>query len=411
MRRPSLTSGPLAERLKAWLRSDPARFEAYSRVRRVPSRMRQGMRRLPNTTLKAGRRAWDALYWLPYRARPSAWSGSAYGRLAATGFPPAPVPGWMRAVVARIARAQFLPLGSYTPVRHSEAAHLAQRTTELVPAQEIAYAAPRVFGAPPPGWPAPWPDLRVPMHPVIAAEWSDALVVGRFDAVLTGSHAIVGDLWQPETERTFDEVRLYARREGPRIAYLRKREPARAIERAVVVVGGPTVNWAHWTTEYLPRVALADTLDEYRDWPLVVDEGLHPNILASLQLVARQRELVPLPEGVALRAGRALTIGAPGYTAYEYRYDPAAGPPRFRREHTAFSPAALDLVRQRAWAATAAQPRRGRLIYVTRPKGSMRPFIGGEDVERYFAGQGFELVDTAGMGAAEQVLLFAQARC
>lgn len=407
MSRPSPTSGTFADRIRAWVRDDPRRFQAYGRLREAL----HWLQWRPFHALRLVRRGWNFLYWIPYRVRPALWKGTRYARMAEAGFPPAPVHRAFRWLAAFILRQNLLRVGSYEPVRQADAEHLAQRMDVLVPPQVLELAAPRVFGTLPPGWPAPWPDLRVPMDAVTVAEWSDATVFGRFDTILVGRHCIVGDLWQPGTERTYDEVRDYARPEEGRIAYYRKKGGTRAVDRAILALGGTTTNWAHWTTEYLPKVALAHQLEAYAGWPLLVDEGLHANIEASLQLVAPGRELVRVPEGQLTRVGRAVSVGSPGYTAYEYRYDPYSGPPLFRREHTVFSPAALDLVRRRAWASTDARPQRSRLIYITRPKGSMRPFIGGEEVERFFAEQGFEIVDTSGMSAADQVRLFARARC
>jgi capsular polysaccharide biosynthesis protein len=405
------TSGELAGRFRSWIRQNPTRFAAYTQLRKSL----HWLRWLPYHGIRAGkrqlRRAWNTLYWLPYRAYPRFWTGTRYGRSAAAGFPPAPVPQWVRRLWRAITRTNLVRIGSFIPVRHGDAAALAQGTTVVVPAQEVDFAAPTLAGPPPPGWPAPWPDLRVRMAAITVAEWGDATVVGKFDTVLVGRHCIVGDLWQRDTERTFDEVRDYAHVGSSRIAYYRARQPGMTLDRAIVLVGGPTGNWAHWVTEYLPKVALVCALEQYRDWPLVIDADLHPNIVASLDLVGPRRELVRLPEGVTLRLQRAVTVGSPGYTAYEYRYDWENGPPGFKREHTVFSPAALDLVRRSAWRSTGAQPGRERRVYITRPKGSMRPFVGGEQVERFFASLGFEIIDTAGLNAAQQVQLFSTARC
>jgi capsular polysaccharide biosynthesis protein len=411
MSRSSPTSGQLADRFRSWVRQDPARFARYTRLRQSLHWLRWLPYHARRAVSNQLRRGWNAAYWSIYRLYPHAWKGTRYGIRAASGFPPAPIPEWVRSGIRHLLRANLVRVGSYTPLRHADAERLARKITPLLAAREVAFASPTVFGPLPPGWPAPWPDLRVSLPAITAAEWRGATVVGKFDTVLVGRHCIVGDLWQRDTERTFDEVRGYAKVNPQKITYYRRRAPRMTLDRGIVIVGGPTGNWAHWSTEYLPKLALVDGLERYRDWPLVVDEGLHPNIIASLELVGARRELVRLPEGVPMRLREALTVGSPGYTAYEYRYDWEAGPPGFKREHTAFSPAALDLVRRRAWQSTGASPARERRIYITRPRGSMRPFVGGEEVERFFAAAGFEIIDTAGLTAAEQVQLFSRARC
>lgn len=53
-------------------------------------------------------------------------------------------------------------------------------------------------------------------------------------------------------------------------------------------------NYAHRLTEVLPRIAAFCSSDKYRDVPLLVDAGLHENIITSLKIVAG-------PSGLSLR--------------------------------------------------------------------------------------------------------------
>lgn len=400
------------EWFRVWVRREERRFAAYRRLREVLHALRNLPTRAALAERRHVRRAWNRLYLLGYKLGLVQSRNPGYTLAADAGaVPPAPVPRWVTRTLDAIQRRHLCRVGPHALTRHMQARALAAAWHPLLEPRPLAIQAPRVFGAPVLGWPTPWPDLQVRLPGVAAARWDGATVIGKFDAVLLDGRSIVGDLWQRETERTFDEVRGYATLDGEVMTYYRHQVPPLSMERAIVVVGGPTGNWAHWTTEYLPKIALVDRIEAYRGWPLVVDRGLHPNILASIELVAPGRTLVPLDEGVALQLGQAVTVGTPGYTAYEYRYDLEAGPPRFRREHTLFDPAALEAVRSQAWRSAGAVPDPTRRIYITRPKGSMRPFIGSEQAEAWFQAQGFELVDTSGLSAAEQVRLFATARC
>jgi capsular polysaccharide biosynthesis protein len=306
-------------------------------------------------------------------------------------------------------------VGKYKPLKHAMASSHAVRITQIAPAEFITYQAPGVFGPVPQGWDSLWPEIGVKFPSLQAMEWSMAAVLGRSDSVYVGVLAISNDHFNSDTERTFDEVHGFTRLVGGDGQILLRRfadQPRLKLDNAIVIVGGPTGNWAHWTTEYLPKLALIDLVPDYRDWPLVVDANLHRNIVDSLSLIgSTRRNIVVLPEGALLTLKRAVTVTSPGYTAYEYRYDKDHELPGFEREHTVFSPFALEQVRKRAWHAVEAVPERERLIYVTRPKGSARPFVGCEEVEAYFASEGFELIDTGGMSVTEQVRLFSRARC
>jgi capsular polysaccharide biosynthesis protein len=304
-------------------------------------------------------------------------------------------------------------VGTYKPLKHATASAHAVRVTQIAPSECVTYKAPNVFGPLPQGWEDPWADIRVTFPGLQAMEWREAVVLGRSDSVYVRGYAISNDHLNIDTERTYDEVHGFALLLGEEQILRRfADQPSGQLDNAIVIVGGPTANWAHWTTEYLPKLALVDLVPAYREWPLVVDANLHRNILDSLMLVgAGKRNIVVLAEGALLTLKRAVTVTSPGYTAYEYRYDRERELPGFEREHTVFSPFALDLVRSRAWGKVGAVPARERLIYITRPKGSARPFVGCEAVEAYFASEGFEIVDTGGMSVIEQVALFSRARC
>lgn len=307
----------------------------------------------------------------------------------------------------------LLRVGEYRLIKHAHAAHLAENVVLLQAIQNIKYDAPELFGPLPSGWPEPWNAISVKFPALVATEWSKALFLGRSDSVYVKGFAIHNDNWNPQTELTYDEVRhfLVCKKDTILLRSFADRK-SHTIDRAIVIVGGVTPNWAHWTTEYLPKIALVDMEPLYHSWPLVVDANLPKNMLDSLKLVGSiKREIIELPEGELLYAKQAVTITSPGYSAYEYRYDRNRELPNFKREDTRFSPFALNLLRERAWHSLDVVPNPTRRLYITRPVGSMRPFKGAEEVEAFFISKGFEIICTSHMSFEEQVRLFASAIC
>ncbi len=245
-------------------------------------------------------------------------------------------------------------------------------------------------------------------------EWREVVVLGRSDSVYVRGYAISNDHLNIDTERTYDEVHGFALLLGEKQILRRfadQPSPAR-LDNAIVIVGGPTANWAHWTTEYLPKLALIDLVPAYREWPLVVDANLHQNILDSLMLIgASKRDIVLLAEGALLTLKRAVTVTSPGYTAYEYRYDKECELPGVRHEHTVFSPFALDLVRSSAWDEVRVRRLHSNASFTSLGQGqcpSVRWLRGGRGL---FCVRRIEIVDTGGMSVTEQVALFSRARC
>ena len=77
-------------------------------------------------------------------------------------------------------------------------------------------------------------------------------------------------------------------------------EPER-VESAAVFVDACAPNYAHWLTEVLPRVALFCREERYAGIPLVVNDGLHRNLVESLRMITRgTRRIIMLPIGRAI---------------------------------------------------------------------------------------------------------------
>jgi capsular polysaccharide biosynthesis protein len=322
------------------------------------------------------------------------------------------VTGWRFGVDSSGRR--LVRMGIFQLVPFSHAVREAKSQIVLAQGSSVTYRAPIVHGHPAPSWPKVWTDTTTKVAPLIVAQWGPCSALGRSDSLFVQDKAVVSDYWNRETEFTRDEVTSLIRQSASNqmvarsIAAIEKMQ----MDKGILILGGPTVNWAHWLTEYLPRLALIDTVEEYFDWPLIVDGALPNNMVESLRLIGtRSRCIQFLDEGQVMRLQCAVTVSSPGYTAYEYRYNKETELPINSRDRTVFSPFALKLMREKAWKNVGAQPEKRRSIYITRPRGSARPFVGSEKIESYFSDLGFELVDTSTMSVSDQIKLFSSARC
>ena len=307
----------------------------------------------------------------------------------------------------------LVPVEEFESIKHAQALSRGYSITQLNERQEVIYDPPVLSGPIPSGWEKPWPPVSVVFPALIIAEWHEALFVGRSDSMYVNGYAVHNDNWNSDTEFTYDEVHGFIAYNCSKVVLRRFANlKIKHIDKAVVIIGGVTPNWAHWTTEYLPKIALVDLESRYHSWPILVDAELPLNILDSIKLISSsKREIIELKQGELIKIKTAVTITSPGYTAYEYRYNKKNALPNFKREHTIFSPFALNLLRERAWHIAKASIKPTRLLYIKRPAGSMRPFSNECEIEKFFATEGFEIIDTSKMSFIEQVQLFSQALC
>ena len=60
---------------------------------------------------------------------------------------------------------------------------------------------------------------------------------------------------------------------------------SRALERGVLISCEHEINYFHWLVECIPKLLYLDSLDLFTDYPLIISQGLHPNLRRVLDLV------------------------------------------------------------------------------------------------------------------------------
>ncbi len=178
---------------------------------------------------------------------------------------------------------------------------------------------------------------------VYLAKLSNGIVYGGTNLVLVEDRVICHDLYDFKRDYTSEELhgRTLIDPKSMRIRWLLYDEAPELIPAAAAFVDACASNYAHWMTEVLPRVALFCAEERFHGVPIVVNDGLHKNIMESLLLVAgAEREIITLPIGRALTVRELFITSVAGYVPFERRTNTISD-----HSHGLFSPGAFDILR------------------------------------------------------------------
>lgn len=177
------------------------------------------------------------------------------------------------------------------------------------------------------------------------------------------------------------------------------------IDKAATFLDACAFNYAHWMTEVLPRISLFCSLREYKDVPIILDSGLHVNILDSLAyFVDQTREVFIMLERQNALVGKLFTVSCAGYVPFQ---------PRIEGQETKnqgkFSKTAVGLIRdclkQQTVLDTDIQYKK---IFLKRASG-YRNLKNSKEIEEFLGHMGFVSIDPAKLTFQEQFKIFSQA--
>lgn len=284
------------------------------------------------------------------------------------------------------------------------------RRQELVPARELPLDMPDVYperfrkflqsGT--------WP-LCVPA--ISAFEVSQAQVMGKSDLLFLESQCLHHELYRFDQDFLFEEMHDIVSINATNQKLVRfKGQQVGSIPSGISLVGGATANYVHWLTETLPKLALIDGIDAYRDVPYIIDAGLHPNILESVHHInSRGRSVIQLGRGEMLAVDKLVAISPVAYVPFDFK--PGITPDKLdiNPGSALYSPDGLQRVRQLMVARlgeTAGTPKRRLFL---RRTGKSRQINNSIEIEAMVREHGFEIIEPETLSFAEQVRLFSSA--
>lgn len=278
------------------------------------------------------------------------------------------------------------------------------KTTVLAEPHEVETPAPRAY---PMGDPhcLKSPHGRYTFPETFVAELPDALVQGGTHIVVAMGYAVHHDLFSRAEDLTSEEVhdRMYVDVGDGTVSWHAPDPAPERMDVAANFVDACAPNYAHWLTEVAPRIALLCARPEFDGVPLIVNDGLHPNIMESLRTLATDRHpVVALPLGRSVKVARLHLVSSAGYVPFEPRGGHAAG-----MSHGKFSRPAFEAMRQACFARLQPHPT-PRRIFLRRNSG-VRRLVNSDAIEALLVSRGFTVVEPEKLSFAMQVQLFRQA--
>lgn len=281
-------------------------------------------------------------------------------------------------------------------------------TTKVADAALVETPVPKVFPAHDQAYlSSPHDSYNFP--PVYVAKISDGMIYGGTNLTLTKDGVICHDLYDFERDYTSEELhgRNLIDTRKRRIRWLLHDETPERIPAAAAFVDACASNYAHWLTEVLPRIAVFCAEGQFKNIPIVVNEGLHKNIMESLCLMAGpEREIITLPIGRALQVDSLYLASVAGYVPFERRNNKRPG-----HSHGIFSPVAFELIRTQVWSFTEELPEQAwpEKIYLRRNSGA-RKVTNAAVLEALLVSQGYAIVEPEKLTFLQQVQLFSAAK-
>lgn len=181
--------------------------------------------------------------------------------------------------------------------------------------------------------------------PVYVAELGSAMIYGGTNLVHAKNKVICHDLYDFERDYTSEELhgRHVIDAKKARIRMLYRDAAPENIPVAATFLDACAPNYAHWLTEVLPRIAAFSKLEQFASVPIVINDGLHRNIIESLALiVGSDREIIALPLWRGIHVEKLYVTSTAGYVPFEKRKQTLAN-----HSHGLFCPHAFEEMKNR----------------------------------------------------------------
>jgi len=251
------------------------------------------------------------------------------------------------------------------------------------------------------------PHTEYSFPEISITEVPEALVTGGTNLVMTSDAVICHDLYDFTRDYTSEELngRAYIWPAQNRIAWLMNAAPQRVLARAACFTDACAANYAHWITEVLPRISLFCTSQHSTGMPVIVNDGLHRNILESLGIViGNSHEVITIPASVPINVGHLYITSATGYVPFSRRTNRLKN-----HSHGLFSPCGLLSMRNHVMKNLhCAAHKIGRRILIRR-NSAIRNIANALEIEEKLVSRGFTVIEPENLTFAEQVAAFSNA--
>lgn len=253
------------------------------------------------------------------------------------------------------------------------------------------------------------PNGHYDFSPIYVAKIGKSKVYGGTNLVFTHKKVIYHDLYDFARDYTSEE--LHGRHQinaQKQLIRLRRHDPVpERVPVAAVFVDACALNYAHWLTEVLPRIAAFCTEERFASIPIIVNDGLHQNIMESLYLIiGPDRTVFSLPVDRAIEVDSLYITSVAGYVPFDRRTSNLTG-----HSQGVFSPSAFEILRNHL--SPLAQKIAGELwpekIFLRRNSG-VRKIKNALEIEQLLVAYGYVNVETEKLTFIQQIKLFYNAK-
>lgn len=248
-----------------------------------------------------------------------------------------------------------------------------------------------------------YPDIYV-------ASVKKGMIYGGSNLIVAGDVVISHDLYDFKHDFTSEELhgRTLIDPKGSRIRWLLNDEHPDKIPAAATFLDACAFNYAHWMTEVLPRIVVFCGDDRFKNIPIVVNDGLHRNIMESLFWVTEpERKILLLPIDKSIYCDTLYVTSVTGYVPFDWRSKklPDCSHGLFSRQ--AFMALSKRLEQQSIIIGDpSALPDK---IFLRR-NSDHRTIINSHEVESFYESRGYLVVEPEKLSFQQQVALFKNAK-
>lgn len=186
-------------------------------------------------------------------------------------------------------------------------------------------------------------------------------------------------------------------------------ETDKTIDYAIDLVGSAPENYYHVTVELLSRLNYVQNQEEYKNWPLIVDEAIFeiPQLKQVLEKINDTgRKVISIKDGECCLVKRLLYISRSCWMPMNVKDRETTKEADF-----AISELHLRSIREKMLAEIETAPKLERKVFISR-RNSVNPRLVNEpEVKEFFAKNGFEIAYPEEMTFEEQVKFFSEVRC
>ncbi len=256
------------------------------------------------------------------------------------------------------------------------------------------------------------PYQNISSMPTFFAKIKKGVIVGGVDFIFKDGVAIHHDYFDPGLHYSQAEnYGIISKARGGIDVNLFLTKNFRKINSGIFLVGQCSNNYAHWLTEFLPKLAIIDACPELESIPLIVDSNLHSNIFSSIMLLNNgKRQIIELDRGESALINDLYFISPTGYERYIPEKLTNIPPEPFSNNYSIFAlTKCRNLVLNRCQIESLVS---NNSLYIARGnKGNnLRGVQNIDDLERILDQNNFLKLDPTQSSFVDQVKLVSQAR-